>query len=216
MVYVGELCRYLLAAHPKPCDKTHNCRLALGNGLQLDIWEKFKTRFNIPEIRELYRSTEGLAQFNNFYGGAAAAGKVGFSGYLGCYLESTSFLVRYSPSTGSLVRDPKTGFCIQCQPGEPGEAIGRVVFKDYYSEYFGDKEATDERFVRDVFKKGDLFQRSGDVLVRDKDGWVRFHERLGETFRWKGENVSAGEVKGYMSELEGVRDIVVYGSRIEG
>ncbi|KAH7311855.1 putative bifunctional fatty acid transporter/acyl-CoA synthetase [Rhexocercosporidium sp. MPI-PUGE-AT-0058] len=216
MVYVGELCRYLLAAPPSPYDKSHSCRLALGNGLQLDIWEKFKTRFNIPEVRELYRATEGLAQFNNFYGGAAAAGKVGFSGALGRYLESNTFLVRYSPSTGSLIRDPKTGFCIPCKPGEPGEAIGRVQFLDFYSEYYGDKEATNERFVRDVFKKGDLFQRSGDVLVRDQDGWVRFHERLGETFRWKGENVSAGEVKGYMSELEGVRDIVVYGSKIEG
>ncbi|KAG4431077.1 hypothetical protein IFR05_013432 [Cadophora sp. M221] len=216
MVYVGELCRYLLAAPPSPYDTSHTCTLALGNGLQLDIWERFKTRFNIPHVRELYRSTEGLAQFNNFYGGAAAAGKVGFSGLLGRYLENASFLVCYSPSTGTLTRDPKTGFCIPCQPGEPGEAIGRVQFLDFYSEYFGDKEATDERFVRDVFKKGDLFQRSGDVLVRDRDGWVRFHERLGETFRWKGENVSAGEVKAYMSELGGVRDIVVYGSKIEG
>ncbi|KAH9218227.1 bifunctional fatty acid transporter and acyl-CoA synthetase [Leptodontidium sp. 2 PMI_412] len=216
MVYVGELCRYLLAAPPSPYDTSHSCKLALGNGLQLDIWESFKTRFNIPQIRELYRATEGLAQFNNFYGGAAAAGKVGFSGLLGRYLENTTFLVRYSPSTGNLIRDPETGFCIPCKPEEPGEAIGRVQFLDFYSEYFGDKKATDERFVRDVFKKGDLFQRSGDVLVRDRDGWVRFHERLGETFRWKGENVSAGEVKAYMSELGGVRDIVVYGSKIEG
>ncbi|PVH75630.1 bifunctional fatty acid transporter and acyl-CoA synthetase [Cadophora sp. DSE1049] len=216
MVYVGELCRYLLAAPPSPYDKKHNCRLALGNGLQGDIWERFKSRFNIPEIRELYRSTEGLAQFNNFYGGAASAGKVGFSGFLGRYLESNTFIVRYSPSTGQLLRSPTTGFCIPCKPNEPGEAIGRVQFPAFYSEYYGDKEATDEKFARDVFEKGDCFQRSGDLLVRDGEGWVRFVERAGESWRWKGENVSAGEVGGYLAEMEGVRDVVVYGSKIQG
>jgi len=216
MVYVGELCRYLLAAPPSPYDKTHNCRLALGNGLQGDIWERFKSRFNIPEVRELYRSTEGLAQFNNFYGGAASAGKVGFSGFLGRQLERNTFIVRFSPSTGQLIRSPKTGFCIPCKPNEPGEAIGRVQFPQFYSEYFGDKEATDEKFIRDVFEKGDLFQRSGDVLVRDPEGWVRFVERMGDSWRWKGENVSAGEVGGYFAEMEGVRNVVVYGSKIQG
>ncbi|KAE8454626.1 hypothetical protein EG329_000249 [Mollisiaceae sp. DMI_Dod_QoI] len=217
MMYVGEICRYLLAAPPSPSDKNHTCIVALGNGLQKDVWERFQTRFLIPEIREVYRSSEGLYKFDNLYGGKAAAGNVGFQGWIGRGLENDTFLLRVDPETGDLWRDSRTGFCVEAGDGEPGEAVARVgSLVVGYPAYFGDREATEGKLVRDVFCKGDLFQRSGDLLVREGSGWVRFLERVGETWRWKGENVSAGEVKRFMVEVEGVFDIVVCGMRIDG
>ncbi|CZR63058.1 related to acyl-CoA synthetases (AMP-forming)/AMP-acid ligases II [Phialocephala subalpina] len=216
MVYVGEICRYLLAAPPSEYDRKHKCIVAAGNGLQGDVWQRFMERFGIEEVREVYRSSEGLYQFNNFYGGAASFGKVGFAGILGRYMEDGTFLLRFDAEKQDLWRDEKTGLCAEAPVGVPGEAVARIRSLTGYPAYYGNKEATEKKFARDVFEKGDLFQRSGDLLVREKDGWVRFHERIGDTFRWKGENVSAGEVKQYMVELEGVHDIVVFGTKLEG
>jgi acyl-CoA synthetase (AMP-forming)/AMP-acid ligase II len=216
LLYVGELLRYALSAPPSPYDRTHRCIVAAGNGLQADVWERFQERFGIPEIREFYRSTESVAGFENTYSGAIGVGKVGFSGLIGRWLEDTMFLVKYDQDTQTLYRDSKTGFCVLVPDGEPGEAIARVTMKEFYSNYFHDAAATSTKLVRDVFKKGDLFQRSGDLLVRGKDGWVRFHERTGDTFRFKGENVSSAEVKAFMVQLPNVHDIVVYGTKVPG
>ncbi|KUJ09443.1 bifunctional fatty acid transporter and acyl-CoA synthetase [Mollisia scopiformis] len=216
MLYVGEVCRYLLAAPKSEFDRKHNCIVAVGNGLQKDVWIRFQERFGIQEIREIYRSSEGLYKFDNFYGGAQAAGKVGYAGLIGRILEDDTFLLKFSQDSQDLYRDPRTGFCVLAKDGEPGEAVARIRTMQGYPAYHGDKEATEKKFARDVFKKGDLFQRSGDLLVRDEDGWVRFYERIGETFRWKGENVSTGEVKGFMLELPNVNDVVVYGTKLEG
>ncbi|PMD57848.1 bifunctional fatty acid transporter and acyl-CoA synthetase [Hyaloscypha bicolor E] len=216
LLYVGELLRYALSAPPSSYDKKHNCIVATGNGLQADVWERFQERFGIPEIREIYRSTESVSGFDNMCGGAIGVGKVGFSGPLGRFLEDTMFLVKYDQETQTLYRHPKTGFCIPVPDGEPGEAIGRVTMMDFYSDYYKDSSATSGKLAKDVFKKGDLFQRTGDLLVRESDGWVRFHERTGDTFRWRGENVSSAEVKAFMVQLPNVHDIVVYGTKVPG
>ena len=216
MLFVGELCRYILSAPPSEYDKAHQCIVAAGNGLQGDVWVRFQERFNIPEIREVYRSTESVAGFDNQNGGAIGVGKVGYSGALGRFLEDTVFLVKYDHENENLYRDPKTGLCVQAAVGEPGEAIARVRFMEFYPDYYNNPEANQSKLVKDVFKKGDLFQRLGDLLVRDKDGWIRFHERTGDTYRWRGENVSAGEVKEYMVQLPNIHDIVVYGTKLPG
>lgn len=218
MLYVGEVCRYLIAAPPSEFDRKHKCIVAIGNGLSGDVWTKFQERFGIKEIREVYRSSEGLYKFDNFYGGAASVGKVGFQGLLSRFLETDTFLLAFNPQTQQLIRHPITGLCIQAKVNEPGEAVARIktLEEEYYPAYFRDQKATEKKFVRDVFKKGDLFQRSGDLLVRDKDGWVSFVERIGESFRWKGENVSSSEVRGFMLEVEGCRDVVVWGTRLSG
>jgi acyl-CoA synthetase (AMP-forming)/AMP-acid ligase II len=216
LLYVGELLRYALSAPPSSYDKKHNCIVATGNGLQADVWERFQERFGIPEIREIYRSTESVSGFDNMCGGAIGVGKVGFSGLLGRFLEDTMFLVKYDQETQTLYRHPKTGFCIPVPDGEPGEAIGRVTMMDFYSDYNKDSSATSGKLAKDVFKKGDLFQRTGDLLVRESDGWVRFHERTGDTFRWRGENVSSAEVKAFMVQLPNIHDIVVYGTKVPG
>jgi acyl-CoA synthetase (AMP-forming)/AMP-acid ligase II len=214
ILYVGELCRYLVNSPQSPYDRAHNCIVANGNGLRGEIWEKFKNRFGIPEVREFYRSTEGLAKYDNFGFGSWGAGKIGFSGPIRRYLETDTLIVRLDPETETPYRDPSTGFCVKAALGEPGEVIGRVKDQALLTEYLNNTAATQEKILRDVFQKGDCFQKMGDLLVQDDSGWIRFHDRMGDTFRWKGENVSAGEVRDHIAKLDGVQDAVVYGVKL--
>lgn len=216
MLYVGELCRYLVNSPPSPYDNAHDCRTAYGNGMRPEVWQKFQERFGIPEIREFYRSTEGVGKFENSGAGAWNAGKIAFAGPIRQWHEDDTFIVRLDPQTEQMYRDPGTGFCVRCDLGEPGEVIGRVKDRDMLTEYVGDPSATEEKLMRDVFQKGDLFQKMGDLVLQDRDGWVHFHDRIGDTFRWKGENVSAGEVRGHIAALAGVQDAVVYGVKLTG
>lgn len=216
ILYIGELCRYLLSTPPSPYDRDHYCIVAAGNGLRGEIWERFRQRFGVPEIREFYRSTEGIARFDNFGVGSWGAGKVGFSGPLRRFLEDEVFIVKYDPDTEMPYRDAKTGFCVKAQLGEEGEAIGRVRSRGLLTEYLHNEAATEQKLLHDVFQKGDLFQRSGDLLVQEDSGWVKFQDRVGDTFRWKGENVSAGEVRDHICRIPGVHDAVVYGVKLSG
>lgn len=215
IMYIGELCRYLLASPPSPYDRNHSCRVASGNGLRGEIWERFQERFGVPEIREFYRSTEGIAKYDNMGEGVWGVGKIGFKGPIRRLVEDDVIIVKYDPDTEMPYRDPKTGFCVKAKLNEEGEAIGRVKNRDLLIEYLGNKEATEKKLIRDVFRKGDLFQRSGDLLVHESSGWIRFQDRVGDTFRWKGENVSAGEVRDHICRLPGVHDAVVYGVRLQ-
>lgn len=216
ILYIGELCRYLLATPASPYDRNHSCIVAGGNGLRGDIWEAFRQRFGVPEIREFYRSTEGVARFDNWGKGTWGAGKIGFSGPIRRFLEDEVFIVKYDPDTEMPYRDSQTGLCVKAELGEEGEAIGRVKNRGLLIEYVHNEEATEKKLLRDVFQKGDLFQRSGDLVVRDKAGWVKFQDRVGDTFRWKGENVSAGEVRDHICRIPGVHDAVVYGVKLSG
>jgi acyl-CoA synthetase (AMP-forming)/AMP-acid ligase II len=213
-LYVGELCRYLVNSPPSPYDKAHNCTVAHGNGLRGEIWNKFRERFGVPEIREFYRSTEGLAKFDNWGCGTWGAGKIGFHGPIRRYLENDTMIVRINPDTEAPYRDPKTGFCVRAKLGEPGEVIGRVKSRALLTEYLNNPSATNDKLLTDVFAKGDIWQKMGDLLIHDDSGWVRFHDRMGDTFRWKGENVSAGEVRDHIAKLDGVQDAVVYGVKL--
>ncbi|ETN45730.1 uncharacterized protein HMPREF1541_09563 [Cyphellophora europaea CBS 101466] len=219
ILYVGELCRFLLATPPSPYDRKHNARLALGNGLQKDVWLPFQTRFAIDEIREFYRSTEGLVKYDNIHfrrQGERGAGRVGYRGTLLRRLEKDQHIVRFDYDSEQPVRDPSTGFCVVAQRDEPGEAIAKVTSMETYSDYHNNAEATEKKFLRDVFVRGDVWQRSGDLLVVQRDGWVRFVDRIGDTFRWKGENVSAGEIRGFIADLDEVQDAVVVGKSLKG
>ncbi|PYH96003.1 bifunctional fatty acid transporter and acyl-CoA synthetase [Aspergillus ellipticus CBS 707.79] len=216
ILYIGELCRYLLSTPPSPYDKDHVCIVAGGNGLRGEIWERFRQRFGVPEIREFYRSTEGVAKFDNWGVGAWGAGKIGFAGPIKRLLEDDTYIVKYDTETEMPYRDPTTGFCVQAKLGEEGEAIGRVKTRGLLTEYLKNEDATEKKLLRDVFKKGDVFQRMGDLVVQDHDGWVRFQDRVGDTFRWKGENVSAGEIRDHICRIPSVHDAVVYGVKLSG
>jgi acyl-CoA synthetase (AMP-forming)/AMP-acid ligase II len=216
VLYVGELCRFLLATPKSEYDTKHSVITAAGNGLQKDVWIEYQRRFNVPEVREFYRSTEGLVKFDNIHqSGKPGAGKVGYLGPLRKrMLEKNQFIVKFDYDSEQPIRDPATGFCVVAKQGEPGEAIARILNMATYTDYHNNTTATEQKLLRNAFETGDVFQRSGDLLVQESDNWVKFVDRIGDTYRWMGENVSAGEVRGFISELPGVKDAVVVGKRL--
>lgn len=147
--------------------------------------------------------------------GVWGSGRVGHRGPIGWFLEDTTYLIAFDPETEQPWRDPKTGLCRRAKRGEPGEAVGRVKDVKSLTRYLNNNSATEAKLVRDVFKKGDLFQRTGDLLVYDNDGWIHFVDRVGDTYRWKGENVAAGEVRDHVAALEGVVDATIYGLKLD-
>ena len=147
--------------------------------------------------------------------GVWGSGRVGHRGPLGRWLEDTSLIVRFDPETEMPWRDPKTGFCVLAKINEPGEVLGRIRDPNALTRYLNNDAATEAKIVRDVFKKGDMFQRSGDLLAYDSDGWIHFVDRVGDTYQWKGENVAAGEVRDHVAALDGVVDATIYGLKLD-
>ena len=208
-VYVGELCRYLLRLPPTSCDRDHRLRVAAGAGLRPDIWAAFQARFGIARIIEMYGATEGNVALQN------VDGRVGSVGKPHALLEHTVRLARFDLTRGELVRGPD-GFCLPCADDEPGELLGRVDSGGGAMEYDGytDRDATERKLLRTAFEPGDAWFRSGDLLRRDADGYYYFLDRIGDTFRWKGENVATQQVADAMNGAPGVTETNVYGVRV--
>jgi fatty-acyl-CoA synthase len=209
-VYVGELCRYLLRQPPSPHDRDHRLRVAAGAGLRPDIWTAFQERFGIPRIVEMYGATEGNVALQNLDNRPGSVGKPH------AMLEDQVALARVDLATGALLRDAR-GFCVPCPADEPGELLGKVGLSGAM-EYDGytDREATERKLVRDAFAPGDAWFRSGDLLRRDGEGYYYFVDRLGDTFRWKGENVATMEVGDRLSSAPGVSEANVFGVTVPG
>lgn len=213
--YIGELCRYLLNRPEGPEDRAHVVRCAVGNGLRPDIWAKFQERFNIRDVREFYGATEGNFALINL------DNKVGAVGRVPPWLKRMFpvELIRYDVETESHPRGPD-GRCIVCKPGEPGEAIGRISTDPRQPlgqfEGYTDTAASGKKILRDVFEKGDAWYRTGDLLSRDAEGYYYFVDRIGDTFRWKGENVATSEVAEVLSVCPGVLEANVYGVKLPG
>lgn len=179
-VYVGETLRYLLAAPPSPRDKDHNVHSMYGNGLRPDVWKAFRDRFGITKIFEFFNSTEGMLSLDNPCRGDFRAHAVGHHGLLlRSRFQNVYIPVAIDPESGEIARDPKTGFAARV----PYEVGGEILvaqpsaFAPPFVGYFGNKEASSKKFVRDVFKKGDLYYRTGDALRRDSDGRWFFLDR---------------------------------------
>jgi fatty-acyl-CoA synthase len=208
--YIGELCRYLLNTPPHPDERRHRLRLCIGNGLRPEIWEPFRDRFGIPEIIEFYGATEGNVTFTN------VDNKVGSIGRMPGLMRRVAgiHLVRFDVEKEQVVRG-SDGFCIECGLDEPGEAIGRITQTNRFEGY-SDEKASEKKILRDVFARGDAYFRTGDLLRRDADDYFYFVDRIGDTFRWKGENVSTGEVAEVLSTCPGVREANVYGVAVPG
>ena len=209
--YIGELCRYLVNAPPHPLETAHSLRLACGNGLRADVWDRFKSRFRIPRILEYYASTEGNFSLYNCEGRAGSIGRI--PSYLAHRLPVT--LARFDFDTGEPSRNA-AGFCERCGVDEAGEALGWIPEDGRAGRFEGyaDAEATRHKVLRNVFKTGDAWYRTGDLMRRDADGFFYFVDRVGETYRWKGENVSTAEVLSVLSVAEGVREGVVFGVKV--
>jgi fatty-acyl-CoA synthase len=208
--YIGELCRYLLHTPEHPDEQHHRIRVCIGNGLRPEIWEQFQERFNIPKIIEFYGATEGNVALMNLDGKVGAIGRLPrlIRGAMGVAL------IRYDVAKDEHVRGPN-GFCIPCKPGEVGEAIGRITAVSRFEGY-SNPEATEKKILRNVFKSGDAYFRTGDLMRLDADDYFYFVDRIGDTFRWKGENVSTNEVAEVLSVCPGVKEANVYGVSVPG
>ena len=213
--YIGEFCRYLVNSPPSAAETQHRVRLACGNGLRPDMWEAFKTRFRIPHILEFYGATEGNVTIFNFEGKPGAVGRVP-------WFVTHRFpiaVVRFDVERQAPVRDAR-GFCIRCEPNEPGEVIGHIVNDasrpgNRFEGYAAAAE-TETKILRNVFKPGDAWFRTGDLMRKDERGYFYFVDRVGDTFRWKGENVSTAEVAEAINRFPGILDSNVYGVTVSG
>jgi fatty-acyl-CoA synthase len=210
-VYIGELCRYLVNQPPHPKERQHHLRLGFGNGLRPDVWTEFQERFGVPEILEFYGSTEGNVSLFNYDGKPGAVGRVP------AYLRGNFAvrLVKFDVEAELPVRG-EDGLCVLAETGEPGEAIG-LIKDDARHNYSGyaDKTASERKILRDVFEHGDAWFRTGDLMRQDEEGYFYFVDRIGDTFRWKGENVSTTEVAEAISRYAGVDEVNVYGVKID-
>jgi len=210
--YIGELCRYLLNAPPSPLERGHKIRAITGNGLRPEIWREFQSRFAIPRIVEFYGATESNVSMLNYDGTVGAVGRV--PDYLEWLLPSR--IVRFDVEKEMPVRDAG-GLCIECAPDEVGEAVGGLSARAGREfEGYTNRADSDKKMLRDVFKKGDVWFRTGDLMRRDAHGYFYFVDRIGDTFRWKGENVSTGEVGAVLAAAKGIREANVYGVSVPG
>jgi len=213
--YIGELCRYLANAPEAPREKQHRLRLCCGNGLRADVWQKFQGRFAIPNILEFYAATEGNVSLYN------VEGKIGAIGRVPSFLAHRFplALVKSDPATHEPARD-ESGLCMRCTTGEAGEAIGRIYDGAAHAaaefEGYTDAEASQKKILRDVFERGDAWYRTGDLMRADAGGFFYFVDRIGDTFRWKGENVATSEVAAAIMAFPGIAEAAVYGVQIPG
>jgi fatty-acyl-CoA synthase len=213
--YIGELCRYLVNAPPHPKERAHRLRLACGNGLRADVWREFKERFQIPKIIEFYAATEGNVSLFNFEGREGTVGRLPW--YVAARFPTK--IVRFDIERQEPFRG-QDGFCVECDADEVGEVIGKIL-KDPSRpgarfEGYASQAETDRKILRDVFEKGDIWFRTGDLMRKDKDAYFYFVDRIGDTFRWKGENVSTTEVEQAMGLFDGIMEANAYGVAIEG
>ncbi|MGQ4807597.1 Long-chain-fatty-acid--CoA ligase FadD17 [Candidatus Entotheonellaceae bacterium PAL068K] len=207
-IYIGEVLRYLYNTPPGPYDRDHKVERILGNGLRSDIWAGFQSRFGIRHIREFYASTEGNAATLNLNDVPGSVGTIILK------FSNNLSLVRFDVEREDFIRDQR-GFCIPCDTGEVGALLGEIKSTTPFHGYTNARE-TENKLLRHVFKQGDAFFNTGDLLKQDEAGNYYFIDRIGDTFRWKGENVSTHEVAEILSNYPGVALANVYGVQVPG
>ncbi|MGH8458875.1 MAG: AMP-binding enzyme, partial [Nevskiales bacterium] len=203
-VYIGELLRYLLNQPPRPDDRQHQVRMIFGNGLRPDLWDAFKTRFGIERIYEFYGASEGNNGFVNLFNFDRTCGWSGFGWEI----------VAYDLDADAPIRKPN-GRLQKLGRGNTGLLLFEVS-KTLPFDGYTDREATEKKLLRDVFKKGDCWFNTGDLVKHQGSGHVQFVDRLGDTFRWQGENVATSEVEAVINAWPQTADAVVYGVQVPG
>ncbi|CAH0550810.1 unnamed protein product [Brassicogethes aeneus] len=211
--YIGEMCRYILIAYKEETPIDHPVKIMFGNGLRPQIWKKFVETFKIEKVFEFYGATEGNSNLMNIDN---KEGAVGFVPRLSMGLYPVS-LIKSDEATGEPLRNTKE-LCIECKIGEPGLFIGRIDVNRTIRNFTGyaDKNATQKKIITDVFKKGDAYFNTGDLLVQDEMGYFYFKDRTGDTFRWKGENVATTEIEAVITNYIQLKDSIVYGVVVPG
>ena len=203
-IYIGELCRYLMNQPERADDNRHKVRAIVGNGLRADIWPRMQERFGIASVREFYGSTEGNIGTLNFDGTVGSVGRLLWGGVL----------ARWDDTADDFVRGPD-GFLVKCKPGEAGVLLGHITQRARFDGY-EDSSATAKKVIHDAFKKGDAYFNTGDLLRMDSGRRLYFVDRMGDTFRWKGENVSTFQVQEQLSSWPAAAEINAYGVQIPG
>ena len=210
LIYIGELCRYLNTMPLKENDKDNPLRFILGNGMRAEYWESFQKRFAIEKIIEVYGATEGVGGLINKKGIPGMIGRLTIAG-----LVKMGEVAKYDKDTGKLIRN-KNGFAIKCKPGETGMFLPKIGRFNQFSGYRNNKKATRAKLIENVFKTGDRYFVSGDLLRVHAKGYVSFVDRLGDTFKWKGEVVATNEVADIIFGFTGIEDANVYGVEVTG
>ena len=203
-IYIGELCRYLMNNPPSPLDQQHKVRVISGNGLRPDIWRAFKERFGIERIAEFYGSTEG---------NCITVNALNIEGSVGVKLPGMT-IVRWNDRADDFARDSR-GRLIKAKIGEPGVLLGEIRRRAEFDGYH-DKAASERKVVRDAFKPGDAYFNTGDLMREDHMRQLYFVDRLGDTFRWKGENVATSEVQEQLASFPAIQEVNVYGVNVPG
>lgn len=203
--YIGEIPRYLLNRPPSDQDKSHSLKKLIGLGLRKDIWLEFKSRFNIEHIYEYYSSTEGFGPLVNFDE---------VPGMIGRNTNPNSAIAKVDIDTGELLKNNE-GFMMRCVSGDTGMSLLKIEDPENYTKY-RDNEKTKQRLIQNVFEPGDAYFKTFDFLKVHDNLWVSFADRFGDTFRWKGENVSTLEVENILDTHEKVLSSAVYGVSIPG
>ncbi|XP_056230558.1 long-chain fatty acid transport protein 2-like [Seriola aureovittata] len=209
--YIGEIMRYLCNSPKRDNDRDHKVRLAVGNGIRADTWAEFLQRFGDIRICECYGATEGNVGFVNYIGKIGAIGKEHFLHKMGYSYA----LIRYDTEKEEPVKDSR-GFCIEVPRGETGLLVAKIGERTPFSGYAKNRQQTEKKKLRDVFVKGDLYFNSGDLLKIDNEGFIFFQDRIGDTFRWKGENVATTEVADLLLMVDCIEEANVYGVKVPG
>ncbi|HHX84722.1 MAG TPA: long-chain-acyl-CoA synthetase [Actinomycetales bacterium] len=203
-IYIGEICRYLLNQDPGPGDRDHSVRIVVGNGLRPEIWEAFRERFGIERICEFYAASECNIAFVNAFDVDKTTG----------YCPMNYALVEYDDDSGEPKRGPD-GKLRKVGKGSVGLLLSGISDSQPFDGYT-DAEATEKKIIRDAFRDGDAWFISGDLMLNQGLSHASFVDRLGDTFRWKGENVATTEVEGAISARDEVDQAVVYGVAMPG
>ncbi|XP_070686224.1 long-chain fatty acid transport protein 2 [Pempheris klunzingeri] len=211
MQYIGETMRYLCNTPKKDNERNHKVRIAIGNGVRVDIWTEFLNRFGDIKVRELYAATEGNIGFINYTSKIGAVGRVNpvhkfFFPYT---------LIKFDIEKEEPVRNSE-GLCIKAARGETGLLVGKITQRSPFVGYAGNRQQTEKKRLRNVLKKGDLYFNTGDLLQIDDQNFVYFQDRVGDTFRWKGENVATSEVADVLTMAPCLLEANVYGVKVEG
>lgn len=205
-MYIGEIVRYLCNTPKKACDKDHSVQFCMGNGVRADVWREFTNRFGNITLYEIYGATEGNAFFFNYSNKAGAIGR--YNIFL--KLLQPFEIIKYDTERNEPVLDHR-GHCIRVARGEPGLLIAKIIKSNPFGGYAGNESQTKKKIIQNVLKKGDMYFNSGDLVVVDKEGFVYFHDRIGDTFRWKGENVATTEVENILSTMDFIEQCNVFG-----
>lgn len=202
--YIGEVCRFLLNSEPQPKERGHKIRAMIGAGLRPEIWTSFTERFAIPQVVEYYGATEGNVGLVNLLNKPGVVGR----------MMPGNVLAKVNPDTEEFVRDGD-GHLIKCGVGESGIMLGEIRGTTTFEGYV-DKSKNQSKVLSDPFGDEKRYFNSGDLLTLHENGFVSFADRLGDTFRWKGENVSTNDVQGVLDNCRGVVEACVYGVQVKG